>query len=57
MLPTEYVIPTYRNDVDRDYSVGQVLAARMEDLEKIVETREDAYQANGKIQQQRPKWF
>ena len=29
MLPTEYVIPTYRNDVDRDYSVGRVLAARM----------------------------
>ena len=50
MLPTEYVIPTYMNDIDRDYSVGQVLAARMEDLEKIVETRDDAYQANIKIQ-------
>ena len=34
-----------------------MLAARMDDLEKIVETREDAYQANIKIQQQRPKWF
>ena len=57
MLPMEYVIPTYRNDVDRDYSVGRVLATRMEDLEKVVETREDAYQANIKIQQQQPKWF
>lgn len=57
MLPTEYIIPTYNNDVDWDYSAGGVLAARFKDLERVVETREDAHQANIKIQQQWPKWF
>ena len=36
MLPTKDMIPTYRNDVDKDYLIERVLAARMEDLEKIV---------------------
>ena len=35
MLPTKYVIPTYRNDVDRDYSVGRVWQHEWRILKKL----------------------
>ena len=57
LLSTEYIIPTYRNDTNRDYSLAQTLVARFEELEHVAEQRGDAQNANYDIERRLINWF
>ena len=56
-MPTEYILPTYVYSSSKDYSTGVVISARLDDIHLQNEWRQEANEANQRIQQQRQQWF
>ena len=57
LMPTEYILPTYVSSPSKDYSIGAVISACLDDIHLQNEWRQKADEANQRIQQQRQQWF
>src|SRR5450759_108928 len=47
LMPTEYLVPTRRTNLDIEYTPARVLKARIADLEQMDTARQDAQEVTG----------